>query len=113
MIPLNYPGDQFKPTRKTPPVKFSISPITLKTLIKTACSGRVKKKDNVTLTATANRLMVECDGTSAATDAAVSEEGAYTIHAQTLRRIVNSFNGAPWLDFQTTTQGLRVQNYWM
>jgi len=94
-------------------MKFSIAPIALKTLIKTACSARVKKKDNVTLTATANRLIVECNGTSAATDAAVSVEGAYTIHAQTLRKIVNSFNGAPWLEFQTTIQGLRVQNYRM
>jgi DNA polymerase III sliding clamp (beta) subunit (PCNA family) len=92
-------------------MKFNIAPITLKNLIKTACSGRVKKKDNVTLTATANRLMVECNGTSAATDAAASEEGAYTIHAQTLRKIVNSFNGAPWLEFQTTANGLCIQNF--
>ena len=112
-IPLSYRGDQFKPTRETLPMKFSISPIDLKTSIKTACSGFVKKKDYLTVTATANRLMVECNGTATAMEAAVSVEGAFTIHAKTLRKLLNSFKGAPWLEIQTTPQGLCIQNFRM
>jgi DNA polymerase III sliding clamp (beta) subunit (PCNA family) len=94
-------------------MKFTIAPLALENLIKTACTARPKRKDNLTITATGNRLMVECNGTGSATDATVSAEGAFTVHAQTFRKVLDTYKGTPSLEFEANAEGLRIKTFRM
>ena len=94
-------------------MKFTIAPIQLESLIKAACSARAKKKDNLTITAQQNRLLVECNGVIAASDAIVSANGAVTVHAKSFRKVLDTFKGTPLLEIEGDAQGLRIQNFRM
>lgn len=94
-------------------MKFVIAPDQLEGLIKAACSARGKKKDNVTITALKNRVSVECNGLVAACDAGVAVKGAFTVHAKTFRKVLDTFKGTPSLELEVTGNVLRIQNFLM
>ena len=94
-------------------MKFTIAPLALENLIKAACSARSRKADNLTITALGNRVLVECKGTGAASDAAVSVEGAVTVHAKSFRQVLDTYKGTGSLEFEASAEGLRIQNFRM
>jgi hypothetical protein len=94
-------------------MNLTIAPTQLERLIKAACSGRTKKKDNLTLTAIKNRVSVECNGVVAVSVAVVRVQGAVTLHAKSLRKVLDTFKGTPLLEINGSADGLRIQNFRM
>jgi DNA polymerase III sliding clamp (beta) subunit (PCNA family) len=94
-------------------MNLTIAPTQLESLTKAACSGRPKKKDNLTLTAINNRLSVECNGVVAVSDATVRVQGAVTLHAKSFRKVLDTFKGTPLLEIEASVDGLRIQNFRM
>ena len=94
-------------------MKFTIAPSAFENLIKAACSARSRKADNLTITALGNRVLVECKGTGAASDAAVSVEGAVTVHAKSFRKVLDTYKGTESLEFEGSPAGLRIKNFRM
>jgi hypothetical protein len=93
-------------------MKFTIHIGDLESLIKTVVS-RPKKTDTLRLSACAARVFVECKGDIGGVEALVFTDGAVTLPAPKFRELVKTYKGRISLTFEGSTNGLRIENFFM